>query len=615
MKSADYIARFLKEHGIRDCCGYQGTMIAHFVDAVSREPGLRCHFCGSEQGAAFAAVGEAKTTGETAFAFATGGPGAANLISGIADAWFDSAPVVFLTGQLNTYEVMPVPGLRQSGFQEMDTVSIVRPIVKYARRVTDAADLRYVLEAAFYYASEGRKGPVLIDLPMDVQREEIDPKTLRGFVPPRGENGSGSFVRPVDAVRREKSSIPPVSPEHAAKTILQSLSRSEKPLLALGNGIATCDDPAVRRIIEKLNVPVVTSIFGRSILPSGHPLNFGHIGSAYGFRSANLIINRKCDLIVALGIRLCPRQTGMHPEQFAGGAKLLRIDIDPAELSRKIHQDEVAMLADSGEVLRHLIRLLESREEEEPLEFPESLHHRTGSRAKWLTSCRRIQRKTEAFDDSLPERAPNDLIREISRHTGFARVISVDVGQHQMWCAASWQIREGQRMIFSGGHGAMGFALPAAVGAHYASGSPVVCVSGDGAFQMNIQELELIRREQLPVTCFVLNNRSLGLIRQQQDALFQSRYAGSAPAGGYTAPSFAKIAAAYGIRSFLIKDKEELAPLLRNLDPGVPNLIEVLMPETSCACPKARFGAPMHDQEPRMPEELMESLLEEDGSA
>lgn len=431
MKTSDYIADFMVEHGIRHCYGFQGTMIAHLVDSICRNKNLENHVCYNEQGAAFAAVGQAKVTGQVTFAYSTSGPGAANLISGIADAYYDSTPVIFITGQLNTYEYLNVPGIKQHGFQEMDVIDTVRPVVKYCEKVEDEHDLRRILEQAYYMATEGRKGPVLIDLPMDMQRMEIEPSQLPGFVP--CENTDKTLDS--DAI---------------AEDIVKALHEAKRPVIALGNGVTKGDRATVLAMIDKLGVPVVTSMLGRDIMSYDHPLNFGFIGAGYGHRYANMIVHKKADLIISLGCSLCKRQTGMKTENFARNARIIRVDIDQHELDRKIHQNEDSYLGDCCSVIDALKNQSVSKLASE----------------EWLQVCNDIRTELEDFDDSCDEREPNKVLELISDYTADAKVICCDVGQHQVWGAQSYKVRDDQRLLFSGGHGAMGFSLPAAIGAH-----------------------------------------------------------------------------------------------------------------------------------------------------
>lgn len=570
MKAADYIIEYLKKFNIRHYFGYQGTMIAHFVDSIGKDPDVENHVCYNEQGAALAAVGYAKLTGELAVAYATSGPGALNLLNGVADAYYDSAPVLFFTGQLNTYEYTDVPELRQQGFQEADVVDIAKPITKYAVKVEKEEDLPEILEKAVKSIFTGRKGPALIDIPMNIQRGRIDVPILDAELY-------------YDTTGNE---------DEAAAEICEAVKKAKAPMLLLGNGLTK--DPSERQniveMIEKTGIPVMTTMLGRDILPANHPLNYGYIGSAYGHRYTNLLSDKKADLIVALGASMCRRQTG-NPSKFAVNAKIIRVDIDPVETSRKVHDDELSFTADANSVLRIISEMSMDVSE------------------KWLDVCSYTRKKLQDFEVTAPGREPNRFLKALGEESKEDAVFCCDVGQHQVWSAQSIGIHGSQRMLFSGGHGAMGFALPAAIGASYASKGRVYAVAGDGAFQMNIQELQWLVRENLDITAVVMNNRSLGLIQQQQDDFFDKYHIGATADGGFTSPSFSEIAKAYGIKTASADSVESFKNAMDDQPDKGPYLIEVSMEDGTKAYPKTYFGEEMYNQKPYVQKELMDELL------
>ncbi len=577
MKSSDYIVEFLVSKGIKHLYGYQGTMISHFVDSVYNNKEITNHTCYNEQGAGFAAVGQAKASGKITACYSTSGPGAANLVSAVADAYYDSTPVLFITGQLNYSEYYDIKGLRQHGFQELDVVSMVSAMTKYAEQVTDVKKLRYHLEKAFHMVSSGRPGPVVLDIPMDIQHMEIDPDALEGYV---ADEDFGYE-----------------DPKKAAELIAEAIKESKKPVLVVGGGVInnTPVQGDIVEIAEKLNIPIATSMVKRDLMPYDHPLNFGHMGGGYGHRYTNLILCEKTDLIVSFGCTLCRRQTGFNTEYFGKNAKIIRVEIDKCELARKLHDDEVDIYADCNEVIAHLKELLPSMDK---------------SFDEWLGTCTSIKEKLTEFDDECIDRQPNKIVEAISEHIAEDTPVCVDIGQHLMWISQSFKFKKGQRIIFSAGHGAMGFAFPASIGAHYADGRPVTLLVGDGSMQMNIQELQWVVREQLPITIFVLNNESLGLIRQQQDDIFNSVYSGSSDQGGYTVPDFCKVARAYGIEATNIDDISEVDKILSNHDFTKPHLFEVKIQTNSMAFPKTFFGEKMTNQRPYISEELAKELEE-----
>lgn len=599
VKASDYIVEFLCEKGITHFFGYQGTMIAHFIDSIGKNPKAENHTCYNEQGAAFAAVGYAKASGHCAVAYATSGPGAINLMSGIADAYYDSAPVIFLTGQLNTNEYTAIPELRQQGFQETNVVAMASSITKYCRQITNVEELPAELEKAYEIATSGRMGPVLLDLPMNIQRFEVDVDSVK-------EKSTGmSFnekMRQADEVE-------------AVCQILDEVCHAKRPLLLLGNGISKKEEDRrlVRRIIDRLGIPVITSMLGRDLLPADHPLNYGMIGSAYGHRHTNLLACQKADCILSIGCSMCPRQIGMKPDNFAPQAQIIRVDIDEIQLKRQVHKDEKVLVMDSMKFFHYLDELLEEKKQNCSDDHKDT---RWETVDKWKEVCRSCKEKLDACDQIAPEMAENRLMTKISHSIKDGTLICADVGQHQVWTATSFDFQKEQRFLCSGGHGAMGFSIPAAIGAYYATKRPVLVLCGDGSAQMNIQELQWIRREHLPITILILNNSILGLIRQQQDSIFEGRYVGAAREGGYEVPDFEQIAKAYGlygktISAGEIMDQEQqiFTEYLSDAMANAPSLIQITMRDHTVAFPKTVFGEPMYNQKPYVSPAIMEELL------
>ena len=578
MKLSDYIVAFLQKKGVRHFFGYQGTMIAHLVDSIERNPLTENHSCYNEQGAAFAACGYAQAKEECACAYATSGPGAVNLLSGVADAYYDSLPVIFFTGQLNTYEYSGIEGLRQQGFQETDIVAMAGSITKYAVQIRKPEDIVKELNKAYHIANTGRKGPVLIDLPMDMQRSEV--------------------ANPVYDMEFEECHTDPAQAEAAADMILEALEQSVRPVIMLGHGVDSAESQqALLRFARERQIPVITSVLAKSVLSYDHPLNFGCIGGAYGHRYANMIANAKSDLILCFGISMCTRQIGTKVHEFAKNARIIRVDIDPYNLKRDIHEEgvnEVKLQAETGAV----IRCLSEKGSSVKKEFGD-----------WLEVCREIKENLQAVDDQTPERYTNRMIADLSDMLQDTSAIAVDVGQHMVWSYQSFKNREGQKLLFSGGHGAMGYGLPAAIGAYYATGRPVVCICGDGAFQMNIQELEWVKRENLPIKMLIMNNEALGMIRHLQRDYFDCLFAGTTDGCGFASCNFSKVADAYGIPSkrMWCDEVKETAPEF--LEKEGPGLLEIMLEHGTYAYPKTCLGEPIHNQQPYAPKEIYEKLM------
>ena len=592
MKLSDYVVAFLQKKGIRHFFGYQGTMIAHLVDSIERNPDTENHSSYNEQGAAFAACGYAQAKEKCACAYATSGPGAVNLLSGVADAYYDSLPVIFLTGQLNTYEYSGIKGLRQQGFQETDIVAMAKPITKYAVQIRDAEDIVTELNKAYHIATTGRRGPVLIDLPMNIQRGEVEkPVYDMEFE----EDVCG--VEMEEAVETASAHILHGTDE-AVRAICDELEQAKRPVIMLGHGVdSAVSQQKLIRFARSRQIPIITSILAKSVLAYDDPQNFGCIGGAYGHRYANMIANAKSDLLLCFGISLCTRQIGTKVNEFAKGAKIIRIDLDPYNLQRNIHENgenEIKILAETGTLIQALDKV--------PCREQEGI-------SDWMVVCSEIRENLQAVDDALPERYPNRMIGELSDMLKDTGAIAVDVGQHMVWSYQSFKNREGQKLLFSGGHGAMGYALPAAIGAYYATGKPTACICGDGAFQMNIQELEWVKRENLPVKIMVMNNEALGMIRHLQRDYFDCLFAGTTDGCGFASCDFSKVAAAYGIPSCRMhcEDVKEEAPQF--MEGQGPKLLEVMLEHGTFAYPKTCLGEPIHNQQPYAPKSVYDHLM------
>lgn len=579
MKTSDFIVEFLISKGITDVFGYPGGMVTHLMDSLEKAKArIRAHLCYHEQAAAFAACGYAQASGKVGVAYATSGPGVTNLLTGIAHAYFDSVPAIFFTGQVNTYEQKGALAVRQLGFQEMEVVNIVRPIAKYAVSVKTPEQLAVELEKAYTIATTGRMGPVVIDLPMDVQRKSLDQglaDAILSGAEAKADRHPG-YSNLADGIDRISSAI----------------RNASRPLIIAGAGIASSNSKEqFRQAVQHLNIPVVTSMIAVDALPSDSPLNFGFLG-AYGNRVANFIVS-KADLILSIGSRMDVRQTGNDKKIFAPHAKIIRIDFDADELTNVIHEGEEHLILDLRPVLEQLMGIsgLETKSD-------------------WLDECRKYKEVLSDYDQT----EGNLVVRKIGGLIPDHAMITTDVGQNQVWVAQSFPIKENQKVLFSGGHGAMGYSLPAAIGAYYASGKPVFSFNGDGGLQMNIQELQFLVRERIPVKIVILNNHSLGMIRHFQEMYFDSVFAQTKHEHGYSAPDFVRIAQAYGINSIDVQPQSlNPAELKDILEAEGPALINVYMSDTTFTYPKLAMGKPLYDQEPPLDRELLQSLLDYKG--
>jgi acetolactate synthase-1/2/3 large subunit len=572
MKLSDYITDFLAGQGVTHVFGFAGGAVTHMLDSLHGRRDIRFVSAYHEQAAAFAAEGYARMKNDIGVALATSGPGATNLITGIGSAYFDSVPCLYITGQVNTYEYKGDMKIRQLGFQETDIVSIVKSITKYAVRVSDPHKIKYELQKSIALARGGRKGPVLLDIPMDVQRADISPEELEGY---EAEASAGA------------------ADDFRLADISALLGASRRPVILAGGGVRQAGaSELLGTVARRTKIPVVCSLMGLDACDQTSGQFCGMIG-AYGNRYANFILANS-DLIISLGSRLDTRQTGTRPASFAREARLVRVDIDENELERKIKEDELPVRADVSDFLKALEKGLNR------MALPDI--------RPWLAQVGSYIDRYPSFPGGKSMH-PNSVMHEISRLTGENDILCLDVGQNQMWAAQSLRLKSGQRLLISGGMGAMGFSLPAAVGAHYACpGRRVLSFCGDGGMQMNVQELQLLRRNNIPVKLIILNNRCLGMIRHFQEMYFEGRYEGTIQ--GYSAPDFCRIAEAYGIRNARIESPEELKETRPLLEADGPVLIEILLDQTTYVYPKLAVNRPLEDQEPLLDrDEFLRNML------
>jgi acetolactate synthase-1/2/3 large subunit len=562
MKVATFIAKFLKSKQIDTVFELQGGMITRIIDELHNQGGIKIVSVHHEQAAAMAADAYARVKNIPGVALATSGPGATNLITGIGNCFFDSVPAIFITGQVNLNEQKADRPIRQLGFQETDIVSIIKPITKAAYAVKRAVDIPNIFEQAYKISLEGRPGPVLIDIPMDIQNGECD-----------------------ESIEYIDSNIEYCNTKEIEDFIIklqQELKNSKKPLLLLGRGVRVADVVSeIRQFVDKLNIPVVMSLNGIDTIPYDNKNRIGFIGS-YGNRWANYALGVS-DLLLVLGSRLDLRQTGADIPTFTKGKKIFHVDIDKGELNNRIESFAV-LNSDLKTFLQQI-----SKTNIEPLSNPEWIEEINQQKAK----------KNDIMElNSIKGINPNIFIHKLSSKSKLAKAFTTDVGNNQMWAAQSIEINTEQLFLSSSGMGAMGYSLPAAIGSCFAFGiEPIVSISGDGGFQINIQELQTIVRNNLPIKIVIMNNHSLGMIRQFQDSYFNSCY--QSTVWGYNSPDFSKIAEAYGIESFSIDKNDEIEKGLDMLwkNPNSPFLLNVSIDIHTNVYPKMLFGKPLTEME------------------
>lgn len=565
MKASDAVAKVLADTQVLYGFELIGGMIAHLVDSINLLGKTKLVSMHHEQGASFAASAVARVTNHKVMgvALGTSGPGATNLITGIADCWLDSHPCLFLTGQVNTHELKGDRAIRQQGFQELDSVALVSSITKYAHQVTHIDELIPCLLKAITIAREGRPGPVLLDIPMDIQRAEIDEAQLEELL--------GAWT---------DASVPAQALDASYDDVWALLEKAQRPLFLIGGGaVNTAGFSQWLSAVHKLGIPHVASLKGaEKVTANQHYL--GMLG-AYGTRAANYAV-QNCDLLLVMGSRMDVRQTGAKTETFAEHAHIVQFDLDPGQLDNRVKAQQ--------SVNAQLEAVFSSFIAKAPMLAP--------APSAWCNHLTQVFNRS--FTDEYTELSisPFKLFSALNALTADRALdYVVDVGNNQMWAAHTLRLSSGQAMHHSGGLGTMGFAIPAAVGACIAGNKPVVVITGDGGAQLNIQELDIISRDRLPILTIVLNNHSLGMVRGFQEMYFEGRNS-STYWDGYTS-QFQALGAAYGIHSLSVMDLHAFERAVREfLADDKPMLIEVLMPDARECRPRLEFGRPIHEQSP-----------------
>ena len=571
MLATQLIVDFLVKKGVKNVFELSGGMIMQLIDTIYLDGRLNLVTIHHEQTAAFAADAVGRYTGIPGVAIATSGPGATNLITGIASSYFDSSPTIFITGQVNRIEQKGDKNIRQLGFQETDIVSMVKPITKFAVKLEHIEQLEEVLEYAFQISIDGRPGPVLIDIPMDIFRSEVIPSIKIKDVPT-----AGLGVQKIDVAVFDQ--------------IIYDIKASNKPLILAGGGInASKSILKFRDLVKILNVPVVTSLMAVDVLPANNNLRAGFIGT-YGNRWSNIALS-KSDLIIVLGSRLDIRQTGADTISFANNKKIYHIDCEKDETNNRIKGCH-SIIANLNQFISEFVDYLKkSNNIFENLSF--------------LNEIKDLEIKYPDIEEnkSIDGVNPNEFIKRLSEFNKNIDVYVADVGQHQMWTAQSLRLNENQKFFTSGGMGAMGFALPAAIGLSLYTSNKICVIAGDAGFQLNIQELETIKRYDLNILIIILNNKCHGMTRQFQETYFNKRY--TATINGYSAPNFVAIAKAYGIDAFEINKINDFDKV--DISQHRSLLLNVNIDTNLNAYPKLAFGLPMSEMEPFAKPNEMES--------
>ena len=552
LSGAQLLCRLLEEQGVEVLFGYPGGAIMPFYHALPEYPRLRHVLVRHEQAAAHAADGFARASGRPGVCVATSGPGATNLVTGLATAHMDSSPVVAITGQV------PRAMIGRDAFQETDVIGITLPITKHSVLVEDVTVLAARVREAFALATEGRPGPVLIDIPKDVQNQKIEwsEEAAPARSAPGGPPAPPGDVPDLEAGLRQAAAL---------------IAEAERPLLLVGHGVILSGAYAeVRALAEKTGIPVVTTLLGISAFPDGHPLHLGMPGM-HGEVHVNRAIQH-ADLLVGIGLRFDDRVTG-NTAGFAPRARIVHVDLDPAEIGKNV-EVSVGLAGDAKAIVARLTALVAPRQCD-----------------AWRAEIQGFVRtRQESYRGGM---APEAILAGIHEVTGGRCTIVSDVGQHQMWVAKLYPYTLPNSHITSGGLGTMGFAVPAAMGVHFARPhQPVWAISGDGGFQMNMQEIATMVQERIPVKMAIFNNGYLGMVRQWQQFFHGRRYS----ATPIWSPDYVKLAEAYGIAGYRVEHarqiEEAVARAMR--EPG-PALVEFLIEQEANVFPMIPPGGSLSE--------------------
>lgn len=560
MKVSDYIAELLAAQGIRHVFGLTGGAVVHLFDSVARHPEMTAVFAHHEQAAAFAGQSYARVLGGPGAVVVTTGPGGTNAVSGLAAAWLDSVPCLYISGQVRLAHTGRGHDVRQVGTQHLDIVSVVKSLTKYAVMIDDINLIKYHLQKALYIAQQGRPGPVWVDIPLDMQWGSIEPDDLPSFDPAE-----------LAASPDERAGI---------DECVRLLTKAERPILLAGYGVRLAGAEAeFKRVVESFRLPYLTTWNASDLSPVEHPQNTGRPG-LFGQRGANLAIQNS-DLVLSVGSHLCVSLTGTMFDAFARAAKIVMVDVDPAELAYRTVRVDLAVEMDARSFLAQLL---------------EAAADLRLSIDPWREKCReyaaRYNSRPAAAKAADQRVDPYTFIETLSEAAAPDDLIVVDGGGtiNQITFQA-FRLKEGQRIVISAGLCAMGSGLPDAIGACFAAGRRrTIMLCGDGSMQLNIHELQTVLHHDLPIKIFVLCNEGYVSIRQTQAGFLGSNFVGSGEVGGVSLPDYSKVGKAYGLPTFRIDATDDLAARLREvLDAPGPAVCEIIAPADYEPVPRQGF--------------------------
>ncbi len=581
IKLSDYVANYIYEKNIKTVFAISGGASLHLIHSITDHPQLNCVCTHHEQAAAIAADGYSRTIGGPAVAITTSGPGATNAITGICCSYYDSVPLIMITGQVSTFRMTGATGVRQIGFQETPIVDIVKPIVKYSFQIKDPYEIRYQLNKAFDIATSGRPGPVLIDIPDNLQRELLNLEKLNKY-----------------KAYNKKEKVFSIK-ESVFKKLFNHIRAAQRPIIIAGWGVhlSNTKDEFIS-FAESLNIPVALTWGASDILPSSHPLNVGTFGT-HGKRYSNFTVQNS-DLIISLGSRLDTKSTGSPVKTFAREAKKIVLDIDINELSKFSNFDlniDQLIHSDLQEFFRGIIT------------YKENLSDLFCDYSEWKNHIKNWKNEFNDFDkienmeDGLN---PSIFIKDLSLHSSANTKLFIDTGCSIAWMMQKFEVKKSQRLFHDFNNTAMGWALPASIGSYFADNkSNIISIIGDGSFMMSIQELATIKHHKIPLKIFIINNNGYSMIKQTQEQWLDAKYYASSFEGGISFPDYCSIAKAFNLDYFEINKSTNCSQeIFKIINSEKAALCNVIISSSARVVPQVKFGKPNEDMEPLLPRDV-----------
>ena len=583
-KVSDIVAEFLIEEEITHVFAISGGASLHLIHSLADNENIQYICNHNEQASAMAADGYSRVSGKTGVAITTSGPGATNLITGICCSYYDSIPSLFITGQVSTMRMKGDTGVRQIGFQETPIVDITEEITKYAYTIVDPEEVKYQLQKALHIAKSGRPGPVLIDIPDDLQRQLVDPLKLKNFQAPAAQE------------------LPHL--KESLQDIIDSIMNSKRPILIAGWGVHLSHTEAeFLKFAESFNIPIALTWGAADLIPFDHDLYVGTFGT-HGNRHANFAV-QNADLIISLGSRLDTKSTGSPINTFAREARKIMIDIDINELNKFQYFDlkfDQLIHCDLKDFFNNFSKLEPTKD--------------TSNYSEWLEQINKWKHQFISFDDpkgiATTQVNPYNFVDSIFNNLKGNEQIFIDTGCSIAWFMQSLRVKDKVRVFHDFNNTAMGWALPAAIGGYYANlkhQSPIIAIVGDGSFMMTSYELATVMHHNIPIKIFIMNNQGYSMIQQTQDQWMDSNYHASSEEGGLSFPNYKKLASTYNIKYFELNSGKDFSLIDEIMNDGNPLICNVCIDKDFRVSPQVKFGKPNEDMGPLLPRDMFKESM------